>query len=647
MGALSPLFLTAAVAAVVPIFLHLFHRHEARRVSFPALRYLERTEREHARSIRTRQLLLLLVRVCAILLLVGAGARLFLRGRGSAHPPTAIAIVLDNSMSSGVVLGDRRLLDDLREVALRTVSAAGDDDRIWVVRAGQPWLPATPGGTGEARRLVAATDVSEGRADLSRELARAAELVRTAGMAAAEIHLLSDLQATAFDEGAEAPAGDVPVVVFAPRDARPSNRGLSHVVLGGGLPPLEGQRSQLTVALTGTDDDTVPVPVRLVVGERVRGARSIPPGSSASLPLPPAASGWVSGYVDADPDALRADDRRYFAFRARPPPRVAVTGDPGLFTTEALRVLEDAHRLLRGIPSEADAVISESAEDLDAVRAGAAVMIVPPVDPTMLPALNRRLAAAGIPWTFARPGDGGEVRVTGEALPAPLGEVRVAHRYRLSLEGEPPGPPRTLARAGGEPWAVEGTDARGRRYLLLASPLDAESTSLPVSAGMIRFLDWATGEWAAAAGGFLEHIAGEPLPAPYGADRVRLPTGEEVAVDGTRSVIATGASGLYTFLAADSTMAVDAVNPPPAESDPTRLGRDVLDARLGRRVTQVRTPAAWEGAIFRARQGPEVWRPLLLAALFLLLLEGAVAAAGRSRHPTGRRPDNGSARGAA
>ena len=62
MGALTPLFLTAAVAVGVPIFLHLFQRHETRRVSFPALRYLERTEREHARRIRFRQLLLLLLR---------------------------------------------------------------------------------------------------------------------------------------------------------------------------------------------------------------------------------------------------------------------------------------------------------------------------------------------------------------------------------------------------------------------------------------------------------------------------------------------------------------------------------------------------------------------------------------------------------
>ncbi|HIN77641.1 MAG TPA: hypothetical protein EYM97_02290, partial [Gemmatimonadetes bacterium] len=98
MGVLSPLFLLAGLAIGVPVFLHLFHRQKTRRLSFPALRYLERTEREHAKEIRIRQLLLLLIRVIVLLLLVGAGSRLFVEGRGSAHPPTAVVLILDNSM---------------------------------------------------------------------------------------------------------------------------------------------------------------------------------------------------------------------------------------------------------------------------------------------------------------------------------------------------------------------------------------------------------------------------------------------------------------------------------------------------------------------------------------------------------------------
>src|SRR5687767_1731172 len=105
MGFLAPLFLLAATAIAVPLLLHLFHRHEGQRVAFPALRYLLRTEQEHAKRIRLRQLVLLLMRVTIVLLLVLAGARLFVRGPGSGHDPTAVALILDNSMSSGAVAG--------------------------------------------------------------------------------------------------------------------------------------------------------------------------------------------------------------------------------------------------------------------------------------------------------------------------------------------------------------------------------------------------------------------------------------------------------------------------------------------------------------------------------------------------------------
>ena len=88
MGFLNPALLVLAAAVAIPLLLHFMQRSEGRRMSFPALRYLLRTEKDHARRIRTRQLLLLLLRCGAIVLLALAAARLVLRGPGPAHPPT-------------------------------------------------------------------------------------------------------------------------------------------------------------------------------------------------------------------------------------------------------------------------------------------------------------------------------------------------------------------------------------------------------------------------------------------------------------------------------------------------------------------------------------------------------------------------------
>lgn len=627
MGALNPIFLTAAVAVAVPIFLHLFQRHEARRFSFPALRYLERTEKEHARRIKLRQLLLLLIRVAVLLLLVAAGARLVVSGRGASHPPTAVAIVLDNSLSSGLVVGETRVLDELEAMADQALEEATDEDRFWVIRAGEPWLPAIPGNRTEARAAVDSTQPSDGAGDLTAALERAAGLLRTSDLPEREIHLLSDMQRTGFQLPGAQPAGDIPVVAWVGQAPPEENRALTSVLVGGGLPPLEGQRTALTVRALSGGEDTARWAVRVVMDGRVRGAGELGPGAEASIALPPTGAGWVTGYADADPDALRADDRRYFAYRSRSAPRVALGGTPGLFLGEAISVLEQSGRVASTAPGAAELLVAPNGVGLDTRGSTTAALVVPPDDVTLLPALNRRLAEAGIGWRY-RPGTSvGMGTLEGESLPESLSTTRITRWYALEPTAEE-GETRALAEIAGDPWALEGTDVEGRRYLLLASPLSADATSLPVSTGMVRFVDWVATEWAGA-GGAAEHTVGDRLPAPPGATRVRFPSGRELEIDATRVVRGTGEAGPYTFLDADTTVAVVALNPPPSESRLAPIDEDDLETAVGPEVTLVSDADDWARETYRSRRGPELWWPLLLVACLLLLAEAFLAASGR------------------
>jgi hypothetical protein len=628
-SALNPLFLLAGVAIGVPIFLHLFQRQQTRRLSFPALRYLERTEREHAREIRLRQLLLLLARVAVLLMLVGAGARLVFHGRGASHPASAVVIVVDNSMSSSLVVGERRVLDELKALAERTLDGATDEDRFWVIRAGEPWLPAIPGGALEARVAIQQTEPSAAGGDLTTALRRARELLIAESPPASEIHLLSDLQSTAFSLLVDPPALDVPVVIWTGVERTVRNRGIARVVVGGGLPPLEGQRTEVTVTVLGEEGDTMRVPLRVVVNERIRGAATVPPGAETSIAIPPAGAGWIRGYADADPDALRADDRRFFAYRSRPAPAVSVAGAPGLFVAEALAVLEDAGRARRSTAQSSGLLIAQGGAGLEQRGPESAALVLPPEDVTLLPALNRRLADAGIPWRYEPRTGSGRAALSGRSLPDPLVDVEVSSWFRLELGGDPAAPSRTLAEVAGRPWAIEGTDVEGRRYLLLGSSLEPGSTSLPVSTAMLRFVAWVTSEWAGTGGSSQALTAGDHISAPAAATHVRFPSGAEYEIDGTRTVRGTGEAGFYTFVAGDSTVSIVALNPPVEESVLTPLERRELDAAVGEDVVRVDSEDAWSRSIYRVRQGPELWWPLLLAGLGLLLIEAYFATSGR------------------
>jgi hypothetical protein len=633
----------AAVAVAVPLLLHLFHRHDTRRLSFPAIRYLLRTEKEHARRIRFRQLILLFLRIAVILLVVLAGARLFVRGSGSGHDPTAVALVLDNSMSSGLVIGEERALDVLERLALETVGRATADDQIWVIRVGEPWDVAPPVGPAEAAERIRSTEVSSASGNVSAALTRARELLLASPLPAREIHLLSDLQLTAFRQGDAQPAGDIPVILYHAGVELPNNRYLHDVLVGGGLAPLAGQRTEIAVSLGATDlSDREEVPLRLVVGDQIRGASSTQPGRVVALPIGPLEEGFVYGYIESDPDALSADDRRPFAFRVRPPPVVAVVGE-AFFLEQALTVLEEGGRLRRGPAAGADVLLSVGGAGLEGRRAGQVAVVFPPSDATLLPAMNLRLAQAGIPWRVEREGSAGEAQIQDNRLPVDLTGVRVLQRYDIGSTGQGDTADVSVTLSTGQPWIVTG--ATQNAYVLVGSPLEPESTTLPVSAAMVPLLEWMTtvGSSAASAGSRVE--AGQPLGLPPSATHLRLPDGSTRAVDGTADFRETREAGLYTVLRGEAVLEHVAVGAPVRESLLAPLGEDAFEDRIGTELHTAEDLDEWGREIFVTRQGPELWKPLLVTAFVLLLVEAWVAAGGasagaRTRSPQGE-PDEG------
>ena len=624
MGFLNPVLLFAGAAVLVPLFLHLFRRHESSRVSFPALRYLLRTEREHARRIRLRQLLLLMLRAGVILLLVLAAARPFLQNAGDTHPPTALAIVLDNSLSVGRVVGDERLLDGLKRRALDALDAAGPDDRIWVVRAGEPWDVPTPVGPTDARDRVVATELSAAAGNLAEVVRQAAALVDQAGLPAAEVQVLTDLQATAFP-GTGASTTSVPVLVFHPSGTPPPNRYIESLVIGGGLPPIAGRRTELTAGVGG---DTGEAPLRLVVDDRIRGVTRVPPGATAALPFGPFQEGWTSGYVETDPDELASDDRRWFVQAIRPPPVVSLQGTSPFFLEQALTVLEDGGRLRRSA-ARPDVVVAVAGEGAAAARTGSTVVVVPPIDAELLPALNRRLAEAGIPWRYEGLPVRGEAPVGEHRIPVPLQDVRVSTGYRMVATGSTGGAEVVARLEDGSPWIVRGRTGAGT-YRLVGSAFDPDATNLPVSAVMVPLLEWLVSTSDAGSGGrALE--AGMPLSLPAVATVLETPDGTRHPVDPALAFRPTRESGIYRILRGDSVLDAVAVNPPVRESMLERAEGIVVVQAFGPEVRIFNDTTAWAAAVFSSRQGDEFWRPIVAMALLLLLLESVVAASGASK----------------
>ena len=179
MGFLAPLWLLAGAAAAVPLLIHLMRRRAGARIEFPAVRYLVRAEREHSRDLRLRNLLLMILRVAAVLLITLAAARPIIRIAGAGHAPTALAIVLDNSLSTSAVVGGRPVLQGLEARARDIIRRSSSSDRLWLVTADG----VVHGGSRSAVLDAAAhTEPFGGAGDLRAATSRAVLLARAAAL---------------------------------------------------------------------------------------------------------------------------------------------------------------------------------------------------------------------------------------------------------------------------------------------------------------------------------------------------------------------------------------------------------------------------------------------------------------------------------
>src|ERR1700682_6599437 len=79
MSFLTPFFLLASAAIAIPIFVHLIQRERKRVIQFPSLMFIQRIPYQSVRRRRIRHWALLLMRCAAILMIVAAFARPFLR----------------------------------------------------------------------------------------------------------------------------------------------------------------------------------------------------------------------------------------------------------------------------------------------------------------------------------------------------------------------------------------------------------------------------------------------------------------------------------------------------------------------------------------------------------------------------------------
>jgi hypothetical protein len=674
-------FLPALAGAAIPLLLHFLSRQRLPLIPFSSIEFLQRLQKRQTRRVQLRQIILLILRTLAIAALVMAFARPALKGAflgGSGNAGTEMVILLDNGISSSAQSVDGSLLHVATQKAAKLLEAASTGDRVTMISGGEP--ESTPVTTVEGSELVG-TSLKELEPRLvvnrvSDLLAHADTIFSSSRLFNRELYIVSDFYGSDWDSLIYSKSENARVFLLPVGPDKMANVGIEKVRLLSAIRRM-GTPAELEVTFHNYDSRAVSGLMYGVYldGERVsQGSLDLPAGGDASVKLSilASSSGMHSGVVKIeDPDPLAADNRRYFVFDIPETIRLlCVAPEDG--SLEMLKAVftagkEGAYTAVFVSPGKweaepldqtdvvmfADVVsISSGAEQrlLDLLNRGGG-LIVMPGPTTDLAALSRGLFSSlglkgikganstGNGWgrfDRAHPIFSGVFEPNANPVPPRLG-------FTVEL-GVGEGDQTVIPLNSGSPFLLE-RGYRKSRVLVFASPPSDEEGDF-IRSGifaplMYRAVAYAlTGEE-----GFNDgwEVGTSPRPILPGVDAselsLRIPDGNEKLIP-PRSVVGgveysvgyIDQPGVYELVNAGI---VHAKYPANVKAGLGRLSRrDVAEiaADVGDARTLTVAAADLPNAIEQDRYGSELWRPIAMAFLGLLVAESIL---GR-----GRKEDN-------
>ncbi len=310
MGFLAPSLLPFAALAAIPIAIHILSRLRLKRAEFPSLLLLTTARRERFSWLRLKELLLLIFRTLALLALLLALARPFVRhrlpGLGGAND---LVVVLDDSYSMSrpsqwqrTLATGRGLLQSLgpgRRAALLVTSQAG-------LSASSLLSPPS-----SLLPLLDSLKPSFTGALLEPALKRAVELAKPAH---AEVAVVTDLQARAMPSDWQPPA-DVPVTLVSIAAPDGGNTGVARLYTEDRF-PVAGRATHIKADFTNYGSHPATRTAVLTLDDhREEQAVAIKPHATATVTFEVAFadSGYHVAEVELRSDSLEPDNTRWLA----------------------------------------------------------------------------------------------------------------------------------------------------------------------------------------------------------------------------------------------------------------------------------------------------------------------------------------------
>lgn len=196
MSFLNPLFLLGLAAVAVPIIVHLVRRTKAPRVEFPSLMFVRRIPQRTIRRRQLNNLLLLLLRTLAFLLIVLAFVRPYFSSSDAANAEnqTSTVILIDTSLS----MQAEKRFEEARNRAAQLIDDAPNGDQTALITFDQNFEIQSrfSSDTGKLKSILSQIKPGAGATDYAQALRGAESLFKEATTRRKRICLITDFQAS-------------------------------------------------------------------------------------------------------------------------------------------------------------------------------------------------------------------------------------------------------------------------------------------------------------------------------------------------------------------------------------------------------------------------------------------------------------------
>jgi len=392
MNLIHPWYLLGAAAVALPVIIHWLTRPRPTRLPLSTIRFVMDAVRQRRARYRLRDLLILLLRTAAILLLALAFARPLIGAKPVAASDSAGSIgrvvILDQSQSMAAVWHGAAAFERARPVAARYLSDTASASADLILAAARPHavVDRLTSNFDALRQELSSPQPLPERMDIIAAINSAAELL-SSGPAnqRRELVIISDFQRSSWSNADfSALPADTHIQVESvapPAGASHSNLAVLRITPRGRV--RQNRPLQLDIEIGNYTDAPSDVHVQLSLGQAttsLHGLCSAMATTILSTTIEPAEAGWQAGQariVDAA-DALAADDARPFVLNVKRTATYAlITRDPSAPSPTSSHFLERAlipapstdpnaasERVRRIDPSSVDA---ESLSDADLI----------------------------------------------------------------------------------------------------------------------------------------------------------------------------------------------------------------------------------------------------------------------------------------